>query len=171
MVTPVHIIGLGSPNGLDQVGWRLADQLGRTCLAEYIENSLVATGKCAAPALLPTMVADAGLVLLVDAVSGPLAAGEVCCIDPEELVRFDRVSSSHGISLKEALQLLESISVSSPSIIIFGIGTGVPETGDPEKIIDRAVDTALPVLARVVAAEIRNFLAARSLAPQPLSAV
>lgn len=167
MATPVHILGLGSPNGLDQLGWRLADDLGKTCLAEYIENRLVATGKCAAPALLPTMVADAGLVLLVDALSGPFAAGEVCRIDPEELVQSDSVSSSHGISLKEALQLLESLSVLSPRIIIFGIGTGVTDTGDPDKIIDRVVDTALPVLAGAVAAEIRNFLAARSPALQP----
>ncbi|MGB5305068.1 MAG: hypothetical protein WBO57_02395, partial [Gammaproteobacteria bacterium] len=75
MAAPVHIIGLGSPNGLDQVGWRLVDALGEYLPDEYFEPGLVVTGNCAAPALLPAMVADAERVLLVDALSGPHAAG------------------------------------------------------------------------------------------------
>ncbi|MGB5340340.1 MAG: hydrogenase maturation protease [Gammaproteobacteria bacterium] len=166
MAAPVHIIGLGSPNGLDQVGWRLVDALGEYLPDEYFEPGLVVTGNCAAPALLPAMVADAERVLLVDALSGPHAAGAVCRIDPGELARFAGVASSHGIDLQQALLLLESLSVAPPRSIIFGIGTGVHATDNPESGIDTVTAAALPALVAAVETDIRTFLTARSLLPQ-----
>lgn len=99
--TDIRIIGLGSPHGDDQVGWRVIEDLRRA----DINAGLLALDR-PGPALLNDL-GDCRRVILIDACDGGWQGGEIRHLTLAQLLNGAELQqqSSHQLGLAETLQL------------------------------------------------------------------
>ena len=119
------IIGIGSPFGDDQAGWRVVDALAESMsVAAYGERVLVAA--CRSPAgELPELLVNADVAIVVDAVRGDGAPGTVYRISGGRLPPFvSRRLSSHGIDLQTLFELTAALEYRPRERIVYGIESG-----------------------------------------------
>lgn len=145
----IRIIGIGSPFGDDQVGWRVIELL-QNRLAEEVD--LVALDRPGA-ALINWMKGVHWLIL-IDALSSGAAPGSLVRIDPGNLQQESRLSS-HDLALSDTLNLAQSLDCLPSRIDIYGI-----ELGDcrAASLSDAASLSAMR-LASLIQAEIDRRLA------------
>lgn len=111
----IKIIGIGSPFGDDQVGWRVADQL-------KTELPHIAIEKSDRPGpRLVSLLQGADTVILIDAVMSGAAVGAIHLLDYPELPNSTYFLSSHGFGVLEGLQLAEALGILPKNLSIYGI--------------------------------------------------
>ncbi len=121
----IKVIGIGSPFGGDQLGWKVIKRLQK----KYSENiakqkhlvflSLDRPG----PALLEHFK-GAGRVILIDALTGSEQPGQVQRLTLEDIERFKPAAiSSHGFGIGETLKLAKALG-QRQEIIIIGMELG-----------------------------------------------
>jgi len=121
-VARLTVIGIGSPFGDDQAGWRVAEALAEsTCVTAYDERLVVTA--CRSPAgELPELLANTDIAIVVDAVRDSGAPGTVYRIEGHDLPVFVAGSlSSHGIALRTMLELSDVLQNSPKAMIVYGI--------------------------------------------------
>lgn len=153
----IRILGIGSPFGADRVGWQVIDDLAlRLSGAGCYPCDGIALQRLDRPgAALVGLLADARQVILIDAMQGGFPFATVKELTNEALLQDNRLISSHGFGLAEALQLAKSLKLLPSGTTLFGIEIGA---------VDRVPDTKLaPELQKAsmgVAAQIHGRLAA-----------
>ncbi len=101
----MRVVGIGNPmRGDDGVGPEVVRELGRRGAGRLAE--LVEEGD---PAGLVGLSAGAALLVVVDALVTRLPPGTVLEPDPIDLARLGRPASSHGLGVREALELAERL--------------------------------------------------------------
>jgi hydrogenase maturation protease len=158
MSTPVRIAGIGSCHGVDQAGWRVIEELERCRFGTHYTPGLVSMVCCSSPAALPSLLAGARLVVLVDAL-GSIRAGEVRCVKISELAPTGGYTS-HGFDVGQAIELVESLPDCPARITLLGIGVDVFDTGILDPLPEDFAATVIPALVPVIDSEIRQFLGA-----------
>ncbi len=134
-MSPVCILGIGSPFPGDDLGWRLAKALERAGLPRYFSAGMVHITRCDRPGslLLPAM-RGARLGILLDAMRSGALPGTVRCLEMRELDDNAGLLSSHGFGVAEALALGRALEDLPPRVLIYGIETGqapsLPPLGD-----------------------------------------
>jgi hydrogenase maturation protease len=111
-----RIIGLGSPYGDDQVGWRVIELL-RGRLPDAID--LLALDRPGA-ALINWMRQVEHLVLIDAVVSGE-TPGSLVKLQPADLQPANERLSSHSLALTDAFQLAERLDCLPQRVDIYGI--------------------------------------------------
>ncbi len=120
----IRVIGIGSPHGDDQVGWRLVHEVG-SLEGVSVQSSLIAT-----PIDLLDVLDGIKTLVLVDACDAGLPPGSVLVRDwPCDCDEHTR-ASSHGLSTASALHLAEQLGRLPRRIVLFGIQTGPCRAGD-----------------------------------------
>ena len=106
-MSPIRIIGAGSPFGQDQLGLKIIAALEDGHFLDRFPASLISLHRCDRPgAALLELFRDAELVVLIDALSVPDNKKVfVRWVDPRELLVEPVLSSSHNFGISEALQL------------------------------------------------------------------
>lgn len=112
----IRIIGLGSPFGDDQVGWRVVESL-RGRLPDTID--LVALDRPGAT-LINWMQRVEHLVL-IDAVCSGAEPGSLFRLRPAELPEERSHYSSHDLALRDTLRLAESLDCRPGLVDIYAI--------------------------------------------------
>lgn len=113
-MTRWRVIGVGSPQGDDALGWRVIDTLQQMPLSDSVE--LLSLDRPGSTLLHYLQGVDR--VLLVDAAQMELPAGSIRRFMRDELPQLDgiRCLSSHGWGLHETLALAESCNLPLPRI-------------------------------------------------------
>ncbi len=158
--TPVRIIGIGSANGLDQVGWQALEALVACRFPSRFRSGRVTLERCPAPAVLPALLADARLLVFIDALSGEHEAGTLCRVELDDIRGMRNSYSSHAAGLREAVDLLLSLAEVPPRIVCYGIGVGPHPVAGPAVTADGIAAAVSDELASALEAEIGTFLAA-----------
>ena len=114
-----RIIGIGSPFGADQAGWRAIDLLADSGLADCELIKLDRPGSD-----LLRYFEDAQDVVLIDAVLTDQAPGSVVRLARDDLSLAACRTSSHGFGVAEALQLAERLELLPPHLLLIGIQVG-----------------------------------------------
>jgi len=124
-VSPVRILGIGSPVAGDDLGWRLAEALERAGLPRYFPAGMVHITLCDRPGslLLPAM-RGARLAILLDAMRSGAPPGTLRRLDMRELDDSTGLLSSHGFGVAEAMALGRALEELPPRVLIYGIETG-----------------------------------------------
>lgn len=123
----VHIVGIGSPYGADNLAWQFIEYLQESTFPQRQGAHRTTLTCCASPAQLPGGVdADAALVV-IDALQG-VDFGELLRIDGRDLESVRTATSSHGVDLVEMVGLIEQLYPAVPEIAVLGIGIGNGET-------------------------------------------
>lgn len=122
----IRILGIGSPYGDDDLGWRAIDVLESTHLADRLRPHDVELHRLDRPGpLLIELLSGADLVLILDAMSSGRAPGTLCRVDLSDLETVLTPLSSHGLDLPASLALARSLGMVDASVVIVGIEMGM----------------------------------------------
>lgn len=149
----LYVFGLGSPYGWDILGWRIAESL----QAQLAGHRGIRIDTLAQPAdLFIYSFQPTDHLVLIDAVLGGGATGEIHELSPEELsarqLSLRAPVSSHGVDLKTVLDLLVKTGFPSERIGIFGISVPDQTESDDGNVAkwtlsEQVADELLPRIA------------------------
>lgn len=121
MVRPaggLRIIGVGSPFGVDRLGWDAIDALQLSCKGLDPVLELV---KLETPLeLLGGALQAAEAVIIIDALGGEGSA-DIVRISREQLLAEPVLLSSHGFGVSEALALAEALQELPRNLLLYGL--------------------------------------------------
>ena len=137
----IRVVGIGSPFGDDQVGWRVIEQLEGRLPPGVALSALDRPGS----ALIQSLQ-DTDWLILIDALSCQGKAGQIIRIDPEQAEAGSSKFSSHGLDLAQTLNLATALGCRPRRVDIYGIVIDqIASTG-----LGPAVAAAVPQLVRIV---------------------
>ncbi|WP_459867259.1 hydrogenase maturation protease [Endothiovibrio diazotrophicus] len=147
------VLGVGSPFGDDRLGWVLVERLRASGFPARVPEVRFETADRPG-ALLLAALEGVEEAILVDAVEGGLAPGEIVRLEGTAVEgRAESLFSSHGLGVGPALQLGRALGQLPPRLILYGIQLStVPfaETVDaPLSVaVADAIDLLLPMIER-----------------------
>ncbi len=123
---PARVLGVGSPFGLDQIGWRLLEVLQQsTRLMPYLNKQLMLEAVDWPGVNFLHYFDQAQYVLLLDAVlDDDCPLGEARCYSMDEVQRAGRLNSSHGFGVQEALSLANTLGQLPKNLEIVSVSVG-----------------------------------------------
>lgn len=123
---PVRVLGVGSPFGLDQVGWHLLEALQQSSrLKPYLTERLLLEVVDRPGVNLLRYFQNAQYVLLLDAVlDDDCPVGEAKRYSMDEIRHVESLQSSHGFGVQEVLSLAETLGQLPKGLAIFGVSIG-----------------------------------------------
>lgn len=141
MVGSTLIVGIGSPHGDDQLGWRLADQLAdalsRESLPREIEVRLARS-----PSKLSDWLAGVTRLIVCDACHGLGQPGDWRRFEwPTDDLALLKTTGSHDLSLPDVLRLADQLGRLPPDVVIWAIEAKEATPGQP---LSPEVATAIP---------------------------
>jgi hydrogenase maturation protease len=148
------VVGLGSPIGDDQAGWRLVELLQR-------RPDVPARLKIIHEATqLVDELAGCSKLIIVDACRGGMRTGAISRLSwPDPRIRQYHYHSTHSVGLCNALQLAERLGRMPPSVEIFGIEFGNDKQHD---VMTPEVAQAVAELEKSIFTELCETLDART---------
>ena len=161
-MTPVRVIGIGSPHGADRSGWMLIEILREAGLEQRFPD--ISLQQCTVPAHLVSLLKGCRLAILVDAIEG--MTGSVTRLQADDLAGCDSLYALHGFGVAEALALVEALLDPPPWVVLFAVGVeNVEGTADRRQLHD-----LLPALQAAIEQEIAGESAVKNVgaAFQPL---
>lgn len=141
---PLRVLGLGSPFGDDQLGWRVIAELERSSLIADRRDTVELLALDRPHATLLGHLAGAELVILVDAVVGDVAPGTILEYQDIEAIDTPGSLSTHGWGLAASLQLAAVLGQLPPRWHLFGVVIDPHHGG---ALLSDAVFAAVPLVA------------------------
>ena len=138
------IVGLGSPQGDDQFGWRVIDVLeGKT---DLVHQWRLFRSNAKAMDWFGE-VEDSELVVFVDGVKGNGKTGEIVVLTEEELPKNNLAPSSHAIPFAESVELVKQLFGMQLAVYFVGV-----EIGDTVAMteLSQEVARAVPEVVNIV---------------------
>jgi len=130
-VSPVRIIGIGSPHGGDQIGWSAIEALQAQELPALYAKGLISMEKFDRPGtLLLEHMRGAELVILIDALVHGGEPGNVLRLRVDEVTCRGSLISAHSVGVAETLALGQVLGDLPDRLMIFGITVGEVGTSD-----------------------------------------
>lgn len=129
-MTAVRIIGIGSPFGEDRSGWAAIDYLRANHLAASYPDHDISLDCCTTPAseLMP-LFHGTQLAIVIDAMQTGLPAHSIRRFDMQSPDRWPGLCSSHGLGVREMVQLAVSLGELPDKLVVLGIEmTDKPDT-------------------------------------------
>ncbi len=154
-MTPIRIIGIGSPFGDDQIGWEAIEAIRRSGLLECFPQGLVNVQTCDRPASgLLMLMEGAAHVILIDAMRSGAAPGTIRRLQDKEIEMEAALLSSHGFGVAESLALGRTLGMLPVRLVLYGVeacnfdpcDTLTPEAaGALPMLVERIKEELLPV--------------------------
>ena len=152
----VQIVGIGSANGCDALGWLAAERLAGNDWASPVPGQVIEISACATPAQLPAMLGATRLLILIDALLNHGPAGRVLRLHPEELAKA-ATTSSHGMGVTEALALIDALYGETVAVVVLGISAGKAPAGS-EIAAETCLEQAWPALEVALDELVGNYM-------------
>jgi len=115
------IIGIGSPFGADQLGWRIVEHL--KTIPDLLDKN-VRFETCDRPGtLLLDYMKGVNKAILIDAIEGG-TPGNVRAIDKQQLLNQHSLHSSHQLGVAETITLGEKLDLLPQDFCMYGVETG-----------------------------------------------
>ena len=136
------VIGIGSPFGSDQAGWKAIEYLEQ---APHSDDLQLITLDRPGAALVDHF-RDTPQVILIDAIKGQAEIGSISEIDLANIDSNDLSLSTHGFGVIEAIQLATALDCLPSKLSILGIETnGLEDACLPT----RKLETLLDIIIRL----------------------
>ena len=117
-MTPVRVLGIGSPFGDDQA----IEALEKEKILEQFPKNFVFMTSCDRPGIrLLELMKGAEFVILIDAVQSGAAPGTLHRLSAEEISTGGYLVSSHDFGVASSLALACALGEVSKEIVLFGI--------------------------------------------------
>jgi len=140
LITEFKVLGIGSPFGDDQLGWKAVDLLQKQKDLQPFLLNRISFDCCdrPGPALLDYMTGSR-TVFLIDAVKSNSKLGTIHRFTENEIETNCQTFSSHGFGLAEAIQLGRVLNALPQHLIFYGIEVGDLTSDDLTNTIEHAL--------------------------------
>jgi hydrogenase maturation protease len=124
-MSELHVLGIGSPFGDDQLGWEVVKLLQqRPTLHRYIPEQLH-IAYCDRPGMyLLELMRSAQTVFLIDAVKTGAPLGTLHYFQNEEIEGMDSTLSSHAFGISAAMKMGATLQTLPQGVILYGVEIG-----------------------------------------------
>lgn len=150
----IKVLGVGSPFGDDQVGWKVLDNL------QALQFSrLISFKKLDRPhlQLLDEIKQDDSLIYIIDAMKSNASIGEIKRLSLDEISSIEQPISTHDLGVIPSLQIAAALNQLPKQLILFGVEIG--EVNKDDKISE-AVLGAVLVVSEIIKSELmKSFYA------------
>lgn len=138
----IKVLGIGSPFGEDQAGWKAADLLSQRPALRAVGHDQLCIERHDRPGvrLLELMRGDS-VVYLIDAVMSGGLPGSLYRLEDMDIDQADCNLSSHAIGVAQTVQLGRALEQLPPSLIFYGIEITQPLSRSGfSSVVNLAVD-------------------------------
>lgn len=124
-MSELHVLGIGSPFGDDQLGWEVVKLLQqRSTLYRFIPGQLH-IACCDRPGMyLLELMRPAHTVFLIDAVKTGAPLGTVHYFQNEEIAGIDDTLSTHALGISAAMKMGATLQTLPQRVILYGVEIG-----------------------------------------------
>ncbi|BBA33925.1 hydrogenase maturation protease [Methylocaldum marinum] len=159
-MTPVRVLGLGSPFGDDRAGWLAVENLMRSDGFRALPKGLASTQICdpVGNNLLDAM-RGANLAILIDAAQSGSAPGTVRRFEARQIEDGNEPCSSHGFGLSATLAMGRALNDLPDTVVILLVEIPADAEFGPAEDLSAPVAVALPHLTLAVLNEIAEWTA------------
>ena len=152
-MTPVVVIGVGSPFGVDRLGWDIVHLLEeREDMRELINDKLTLLTADRPGTKLIEMMKGAKKAIIIDVIQSGMEPGSVVHLNEDDVQNAPQQVSVHGFGVADVITLGDKMGELPPRLNIIGLEMGQGTDWTPSHAQkNRLVDT--------VVREIKNYLA------------
>lgn len=149
-MNPIVVACVGSPFGADNLGHRVAQILFAHPVVQSLPEQLLRIEASDRPQLnLLAQIEGAQLAIIVDAVQGGLAPGQLLRIDAAQLAGDGGRLSSHAVGVAEALALGRALDLLPPRVLIMGLTMGESLQWQPDsEVLRKLADSVVGEVAQ-----------------------
>ena len=124
-MSELHVLGIGSPFGDDQLGWGVVKLLQqRASLSQFTPDQLH-MAYCDRPGMhLLELMRPAQTVFLIDAIKTGAAMGTLHCFQNEEIENISNTLSTHALGIGEAMKMGAALQTLPRKVVLYGIEIG-----------------------------------------------
>lgn len=124
-MTPVIVVGVGSPFGADSVGLDAVEHLEmHPALATLNDSQLTLVSADRPGTELLNVVRGARLAILVDAVHSGGEPGELVRLEGDRIREATLRTSSHGVGVADTLTIGRALGDLPPGLVLYGLEVG-----------------------------------------------
>lgn len=127
-MSDIRVIGIGSPFGNDNIGWRVIEYMRQHRSVEQLPDSIALIDSDRPGVNLISQFAGAKCVVLVDAILTADQHGEVIQLDREQLMDSHQGISSHDLDTAAAITLAATLHILPDTLYIIGLGVDNTQT-------------------------------------------
>ncbi|KAF0192839.1 MAG: hydrogenase maturation protease [Gammaproteobacteria bacterium] len=155
-MSPIIVIGVGSPFGIDRLGWDIVRLLQKHgVLKPLVPDTLTLESADRPGTRLVAMMKGAELAIIIDVVQSGMEAGTVVRLNQDDIHNAPHQVSVHGFGVADVIMLADKTGDLPPRLNIFGLEMGQDTDWTPTQIQKNK-------LVDVIVNEIQEFLAARA---------
>jgi hydrogenase maturation protease len=155
-MTPVRVLGVGSPFGDDRIGWEVVAALRDSGLLDRFPPDWVSAAEYDRPGSgLIALIEGAHAVILVDATDGGAPPGSVQTVCGEAIAVGQAITSSHGFGIAESIALARVLGMLPPVLTLYGIEQGSLAAGAD---LSSAVRAGIPKVLSLIGTELDALL-------------
>ncbi len=150
----IKVLGIGSPFGDDQAGWKVAEALKQQLSIHLHRAPRICIESHDRPGVrLIELIRGVNTVIIIDAVKSDSVIGTIHRFQKDTLLDTENRFSTHGISILEALQLADALNELPANLLFYGIEIG---TITVNATLSQRVEKAIADLARQLKNEMVN---------------
>ncbi|CAM2920907.1 hydrogenase expression/formation protein [Legionella steigerwaltii] len=121
-MTIIKVLGVGSPFGDDQVGWKVVEELKHQLSIDTDVSPFVVIERCDRPGVrLIELMSGFNTVFIIDAVKSGNAIGTIHRFQKEALLDSAPGFSTHDLGIIQALQLASALNELPDNLLFYGI--------------------------------------------------
>jgi hydrogenase maturation protease len=152
-MTPVIVIGVGSPFGVDRLGWDIIHLLNeRDDLRELIDDKLTLLTSDRPGTKLIEIMKGADKAIIIDIIQSGMEPGSVVHLNEDDVQNAPQQVSVHGFGVADVIMLGDKMGDLPPHLSIIGLEMGQGTDWTPSHVQkNRLVDT--------IVNEIKDYLA------------
>lgn len=118
----IKVLGIGSPFGDDQAGWKVAEALKKhISMYPHISQQIIIESHDRPGVRLIELMNGASTVFIIDAVKSNSEAGTIHRFKNNDIFESENRLSTHAMGVPEALQLGSALQALPDNIILYGI--------------------------------------------------
>lgn len=140
----VRIIGIGSPFGSDQFGWKLIDHLTRSAIVPQDSATEIELESVDRPGVgLLSCLDNIDSAILIDALlpsdDKQIKLNTIVRLDKQDLLKQDTTLSTHSIGVAEALNLGGKLDLLPDKLVLIGY-YAKPDEPVTQQVLEQAAD-------------------------------
>lgn len=121
----LHVLGIGSPFGDDQLGWDVVKLLQQQPTLSGINPQQLHLEYYDRPGMhLLKLMVPAQTVFLIDAVKTNAAIGTLHCFQNEEIENISGTLSTHDFGIAEVMQMGKALQLLPQKVVLYGVEIG-----------------------------------------------
>ena len=151
---PIHVVGMGSPHGDDQVGWQAIAYLQQSSTFQQTCGNRVALYTCETPLDgFLERAKESQTLIVIDAVVAGSVPGTIMRLTEDNLPKTCFPSSSHGYGVAQMITLGRAMNMLPSHLVVIGVEINEAKPGEP---LGAWLALAFKQLEKLVVDEIEN---------------